>query len=351
MVTARRCAVLMAAASRHGSILPIASASFTRFSKLAAASSASSPQLLRRPQTGWRPTRVVTDVDDTIKSSGNLRLFNLPLGGIDAQYSRGEFYPGVFQFGLELARHRCPRDRMPLRVAVLTARAREFLFALKLDGAHPVSVAYERCGRSNGVDGWGLGPVLYGSVKEWICSERKAIRKLENFNEILRADRATALVRGGGGGGDANGRFGALAGSLHASAGVGGAGSDGGVGKSAGPRPQYVFIGDTGEGDLVAGQNMCRDHPADMRGVFFHAVSCNGGGAVPLPPDSLVNGVPVLFFRTYVGAAVKAARLGLLDDCGLRRVIAAARADLEAAGVPRTASKWVDLERDIADAR
>ncbi|CAN0254389.1 unnamed protein product, partial [Hapterophycus canaliculatus] len=29
--------------------------------------------------------RVVTDVDDTIKSSGNKRLFGVPLGGIDAQ--------------------------------------------------------------------------------------------------------------------------------------------------------------------------------------------------------------------------------------------------------------------------
>lgn len=29
--------------------------------------------------------RVVTDIDDTVKSSGNKRLFGVPLGGIDAQ--------------------------------------------------------------------------------------------------------------------------------------------------------------------------------------------------------------------------------------------------------------------------
>lgn len=29
--------------------------------------------------------RVVTDIDDTVKSSGNKRLFGIPLGGIDAQ--------------------------------------------------------------------------------------------------------------------------------------------------------------------------------------------------------------------------------------------------------------------------
>ncbi len=32
--------------------------------------------------------RVVTDIDDTVKSSGNKRLFGVPLGGIDAQCER-----------------------------------------------------------------------------------------------------------------------------------------------------------------------------------------------------------------------------------------------------------------------
>lgn len=90
--------------------------------------------------------RVVTDVDDTIKSSGNVRLFGLiPLGGIDAQYDRGEFYPGVFQFALELALAGMPPQRaVPLPVAVLTARARELLFALELKFENPVNKGY-RC--------------------------------------------------------------------------------------------------------------------------------------------------------------------------------------------------------------
>lgn len=34
--------------------------------------------------------RVVTDIDDTVKSSGNKRLLGIPLGGIDAQ-CKGDF--------------------------------------------------------------------------------------------------------------------------------------------------------------------------------------------------------------------------------------------------------------------
>lgn len=89
-----------------------------------------------------RLLRVVTDIDDTVKSSGNKRLVGIPLGGIDAQYARGEFYPGVFQFALELAAHGTPKGQPPLPVAVLTARAKEFLFALELKSEHPVSIGY-----------------------------------------------------------------------------------------------------------------------------------------------------------------------------------------------------------------
>ena len=47
-------------------------------------------------------TTVVVDVDDTVKSSGNVRLAGIPLGGIDGQFDRGAFYPGMFDFAYEL---------------------------------------------------------------------------------------------------------------------------------------------------------------------------------------------------------------------------------------------------------
>lgn len=32
------------------------------------------------------PVRVITDIDDTVKSSGGVRLFGIALGGIDVSY-------------------------------------------------------------------------------------------------------------------------------------------------------------------------------------------------------------------------------------------------------------------------
>jgi hypothetical protein len=66
----------------------------------------------------------------------------------------------------------------------------------------------------NGVDGWGVGTVLYGSVKEWVCQGRKGLRKFRNF-EALRGEDRFDLT-------------------------------------------DYVFIGDTGELDLQAGESMIR---------------------------------------------------------------------------------------------
>jgi phosphatidate phosphatase APP1 len=31
-------------------------------------------------------TKVVTDIDDTVKSSGGVKLFGIPLGGIDVKF-------------------------------------------------------------------------------------------------------------------------------------------------------------------------------------------------------------------------------------------------------------------------
>lgn len=39
--------------------------------------------------------RVVTDIDDTVKSSGNKRLLGVPLGGIDAQCETSSYSAGI----------------------------------------------------------------------------------------------------------------------------------------------------------------------------------------------------------------------------------------------------------------
>lgn len=204
--------------------------------------------------------------------------------------ARGVFYPGVFQFSLELSRFRVPSSQEPLSVAMLTARARELLFALEIDDSHPISKEFRRCGERNGLSSWGRGPVLYGSIKEWICTSRKSGRKARNFAKLVGDDEV------------------------------------GGVGGLTGVEGGYVFVGDTGEGDTRAGEMMSMAYPERMRAVFLHVVSDSPvQDAVRIPADRLVNGVPVVYFRTYVGAAVKAVELGLMDRTGLSNVIAAAK--------------------------
>ena len=203
---------------------------------------------------------------------------------------RGVFYPGVFQFSLELSRYQVPSWQEPLSVAVLTARAREFLFALEIGDTHKISRQFRACGERSGFKSWGRGPVLYGSVKEWICPSRKSERKARNFGMLLEED----------------GR--------------------GGRGRPSGAEGGYVFVGDTGEGDPIAGEMMCDRHPERMRAVFLHVVSdAARQGRVSVPRDRVVNGVPIVYFRTYIGAAVKAVQLGLMDRAGLDNVIGAAK--------------------------
>eukprot|EP00520_Triparma_pacifica_P002855 CAMPEP_0118660512 /NCGR_PEP_ID=MMETSP0785-20121206/15727_1 /TAXON_ID=91992 /ORGANISM="Bolidomonas pacifica, Strain CCMP 1866" /LENGTH=100 /DNA_ID=CAMNT_0006553773 /DNA_START=106 /DNA_END=406 /DNA_ORIENTATION=+ len=74
-------------------------------------------------------TQVITDIDDTLKSSGGLKLGDVALGGIDTQYTRGLIYPGVFTFMYELTSY---SSSHPMNLAVLTARAEEFKAALEL---------------------------------------------------------------------------------------------------------------------------------------------------------------------------------------------------------------------------
>jgi len=226
---------------------------------------------------GGGDTQVVTDIDDTVKSSGGLSLAGIPLGGVDTSYARGSFYPGVFQFGLELSCARLPPGRPPARVAVLTARAVEFKALLEIKQSSKLCVRYRDAAQRRLRAPWGVGPVLYGSVQEWVCQERKGWRKAANF-ELLRAEAP------------------------------------------AGRR--FIFVGDNGasEKDLDAAERITRRHPGLVRAVFMHAVS-PGATAAPLPPDGELHGVPLLYFRTYASAAAKAHQLGLIGRCALARVL------------------------------
>ena len=116
-----------------------------------------------------------------------------------------------------------------------------------------------------------------------------------------------------------------------------------------------MYVGDTGEMDQEAGETMLREYPEVVQAVFLHVVSSDPPSSFPssglyIPSPKLINGRPLVFFRTYVGAAAKATQLGLVEADGLMRVIEEAEMALKAQGVPIGNSKWIDLERDVDEA-
>lgn len=229
-----------------------------------------------------RSIRVITDIDDTVKSSGGVRLFGIALGGIDTQYERGHFYPGAIQFAFELSKHRVS---VPAKLSVLTARAREFKFALALKPNGKLCNAYRSIGEKHGHDDWGIGEVYYGSVKEWIFQDRKGLRKFRNFEKLLQND--------------------------------------------PNPNHKYIFVGDTGEKDEDAGERILAKYAGRVKAIFLHSVSDSPDrSTVVHPRDRFLNGIPIFYFKTYVSAAVKAFQHNLMSADALVRVIDQAKLEL-----------------------
>merc|ERR1719160_1910603 len=82
-----------------------------------------------------------------------------------------------------------------------------------------------------------------------------------------------------------------------------------------------------------------------MKGIFLHVVSDSANPEIP--PDEQFNGVPVLYFRTYVGAALKAAQKGFIPQDEVLAVILQSAKDLQGQRAAASSSKWRDVERDI----
>lgn len=142
-------------------------------------------------------TQVISDVDDTLKSSGGVNVAGVALGGIDVQYQRGDFYPGVAEFMLEISRYGMAGkvSSSPPKVAILTARAEEFKVALEIKDNSKLALAFSKAGERVGISDWGVGPVLYGSVAEWIVQFRKGLRKFTNFERLLQQDPTGMIIQ------------------------------------------------------------------------------------------------------------------------------------------------------------
>ena len=241
------------------------------------------------------------------------------------------------QFAAEMSFQAAGLGRKPEPVAVLTARAREFRSFLEIRPTDKLCVGFRARGEARGYPEWGVGPVLYGSVAEWICQERKGWRKYDNFR-LLRANRAPPAAT--------------TAGTVRPRSSVPLADTDATSGRST--RRRYVFVGDNGksEKDLQAAQFIIDEFPNDLDAVFLHAVSSTEQPA-PLPADEEYGGVPIRYYRTYATAAAKANALGLLSGAAAHRVLDGAEADMAADTInlaPGSANEQL-LRAEIAAAR
>lgn len=82
--------------------------------------------------------------------------------------------------------------------------------------------------------------------------------------------------------------------------------------------PEYdlVFIGDSGQGDIIVGERMVETYPDVVKAVFIHDVV-----QTPDEERKRLADKGIWLVDTYVGAATKAHELGLVSDAGLRDVI------------------------------
>ncbi|GMI56824.1 hypothetical protein ScalyP_jg9325 [Parmales sp. scaly parma] len=254
------------------------------------------------------PIKVISDVDDTLKSSGDRKLGEKSLGGVDSQLPRNHIYPGAFSFLRELSPPTFERSSSPTSVAILTARASELKWFLEIKPTSKIAVA----AASQQLI---LGPVLYGSVREWVLDGRKGDRKFDNFERLL---------------------------------------------STSNPQTKFVFVGDTGEYDEEAGERMIRKFPDKILAIFLHVVcresekdristlkNCLRFETNPnCYAPRFVSETPIIFFKTYVGAATEACKMHLLSKESLLTVIEDSLADCEELNKRRSA--YFDIMFDIA---
>ncbi|MDI1443080.1 phosphatase domain-containing protein [Polyangium sp. 6x1] len=110
------------------------------------------------------------------------------------------------------------------------------------------------------------------------------------------------------------------------------------------PEYAFVFCGDSGQGDAIAGARMMAHPGGGMRAVFIHdVVATNAEGRAAWRAKG------VAFNDTYIGHALDAHALGLLDRAALRRVADAALRDLR--DIPfgdllQREARWAEFRRD-----
>jgi hypothetical protein len=91
------------------------------------------------------------------------------------------------------------------------------------------------------------------------------------------------------------------------------------------PEYDFVFVGDSGQGDATFGKRMYEQAADRVKGVFIHDVMATSAEERERWATERVS-----FFDTYIGAGCMAFKQGLIAAAGLQRIVDAARSDLEA---------------------
>lgn len=206
----------------------------------------------------------------------------------DTRYPSKTIYPGVLQFYRELDRG---PGLVPGREGDLT-----FISARPQD---PLGLIEDRTLATLREHGVSSAVMLSGAFTHLLGNARIAAMKLENFSRYVQ---------------------------LY-------------------PEYGFVFTGDSGQGDVVFGEQLLASWPEQVRAVFIHDVV-----ATPEPVRQSWRDKRIFFFDTYVGAAVEAFEVGVISRDGVARVVHAAREDLARvafASEAQRAARMVELERDI----
>ncbi|AGC45778.1 hypothetical protein MYSTI_04485 [Myxococcus stipitatus DSM 14675] len=111
------------------------------------------------------------------------------------------------------------------------------------------------------------------------------------------------------------------------------------------PEYGFVFVGDSGQGDVEFGDKMLSAAPHGVHAVFIHDVV-----ETPEATRRTWRDKRIYFFDTYVGAALEAFALGLISRDGLARVAIAARESMEGIAFTSAAqrdARKAELTRDL----
>ncbi|WP_437570369.1 phosphatase domain-containing protein [Sorangium sp. So ce542] len=207
----------------------------------------------------------------------------------DERYPKKTVYPGVLQFYAELDRGPGPEPGRAGDLTFVTARPGDRL-----------GLVEDATLRALAARGQLAATVLAGSFTRLIGNRAIAEKKLENFLEYRR---------------------------LY-------------------PEYGFVFVGDSGQGDIHFGQRMLELAPASVRAIFIHDVVATSERA---RQELAVGGVHL--FDTYLGAAAVALERGLLGPEGAARVAEAALEAFAAIAFPSHEGREprrLEMARDAA---